>query len=575
MTPMGIGRALALSCWLAVHCGAVDLGTHKGCAADDAEFKLTQLYTGPTIPDVDSGNGVLKLALVARKDAPPDVYFIQKQGAVKRYNGGTATVDSLGVIPVDFKAEYGLVGIAVRGDFPKEPAIYFTYSFIEADKSTTFRISRIRLAADLKSLDLASEKILLKFARKIVSFHSAGAMSFDEYGDLWVAVGDNQLTEPGPGNTADLRGGILRIHPDASAKGYSIPAGNFGQHFSAYFKSQGDDDLAAQYADTAKVKPEIYVKGTRNAYTMTVDPVRRWLTWGDVGPDQGKISEETNLVRKPAFAGWPYFAGEEDMGGIRAYAETLPAGALRSGAINNAPIAGVKQLPPNQEPIFARVQGCAATGPILRYDGSLKGANQFPPQMNRKWLMGGCDSFGFHLMTLDSLGGKILSDVKIFANIKPFRMLDLQQGPDGALYYGQWGSPSTKSGVFRIDYTGACKDPALAAEKSGCATPGFATYDPALPKAYHNPALCTGAIGVRAPMRDAAWLKVDGRSISVDAEGAHTLEILDIRGRVVFATEGAGPMSYGSPTLPAPALYQVRMRTTLGTAVRGLSRMVP
>ena len=49
--------------------------------------------------------------------------------------------------------------------------------------------------------------------RKTVSFHTAGALAFDGYGDLAVAVGDNQQTDLGPANTADLRGGILRIHP--------------------------------------------------------------------------------------------------------------------------------------------------------------------------------------------------------------------------------------------------------------------------------------------------------------------------------------------------------------------------
>ncbi len=117
------------------------------------------------------------------------------------------------------------------------------------------------------------------------------------------------------GNAADLRGSILRIHPDESTRGYSIPAGNFGERFAAYFRSKGDSDLASAYADPARVRPEIYVKGTQNPYSLFVDPVRRWLAWGDVGPDQGKQSEEYNLTREAAFAGWPYYAGEEDMAG--------------------------------------------------------------------------------------------------------------------------------------------------------------------------------------------------------------------------------------------------------------------
>ncbi|MDB5104886.1 MAG: glycosyl hydrolase [Fibrobacteres bacterium] len=556
-------------------CGgaAVDLGTYKGCAANDGEFKQTQLWKGPMVPSTDSGNGALKMALVASADGPPDIYFVQKQGTIKRYNGKDSTVDSLGTIPVDFMAEYGLVGIAARRDFRKDPALYVLYSFLEADRTLSFRLSRFRFKTGLTGLDPASEKILIKIPRKRVSFHTGGAMDFDEYGDLWVAIGDNQLTELGPGNTADLRGGILRIHPDESAKGYSIPSGNFGEHLSKWFKAQGNADLAAQYADTAKVKPEIYVKGTRNAYTMTLDPVRRWVTWGDVGPDQQKISEENNLVKEPYYMGWPYFAGEEDMGGVRPYDITMPTGALRSGPINNAAITGVKQLPPIREPIFARPEGCTATGPIFRYDGSLKGANQFPPQFDRKWMISGCDSYGFHILTLDSAGETITARTQIFSTIRPPRMVDLKQGPDGALYYLQWGSISVNSGIFRIDYTGACKDPALLPEKAGCATPGFDNYDPKLPKAFNNPALCKGGTGLAAPLRDAGWLKVDGRSISIEAQGIHALEILDIRGRIVFGMEGEGAKTYRMPPLAAPAVYQLRVRTDLGTVIRGISTL--
>jgi len=33
---------------------------------------------------------------------------------------------------------------------------------------------------------------------------------------------------------AQFRGGVLRIHPDNSAKGYTIPAGNFGDYFATH-----------------------------------------------------------------------------------------------------------------------------------------------------------------------------------------------------------------------------------------------------------------------------------------------------------------------------------------------------
>jgi glucose/arabinose dehydrogenase len=543
---------------------AVDLGTYKGCAANDGQFKSTQIYQGPTVTSDDASNGLLKMAFVGQADGTADVYFIQKQGTVKRYNGKSGKVDSLGTITVDHKAEYGLVGIAAPKDFLKNPVLYFMYSFAEQGGVYTHRISRFKLAAGLGSLDMGSEKILIKIVRKSVSWHTSGSMVFDDYGDLWISVGDNQQTENGPGSTADLRGGILRIHPDDSPKGYSIPAGNFGAHLSAAFKAQGKTDLANEYADTSKVKPEIYVKGTRNAYTIDVDPVRRWLVWGDVGPDQGKVSEENNLVKEPFYMGWPYFAGEEDMGGVQPYDIPIPKGSLRTGPVNNAATnLGVKQLPPIREPIFARNQGCAMTGPIFRYDGAIKNPAAFPPQFDRKWLVSGCDGFGFHLMTLDSAGEKVATNTQIFSTIRPQTLVDLKLGPDGAVYYISWNT-----GLYRIDYTGTCKDETFKPEKTGCGVPGSGNYDPSLPKAFNDPRLCTGGTAVSPLVAKADWLRVDAHSLSVDAPGAHRVQVLDMRGRVVLEMSGKGPMSHGLEAVPSPGLYQIRVETGLGTAVR-------
>ncbi len=44
---------------------------------------------------------------------------------------------------------------------------------------------------------------------------------------------------------------------------------------------------------------------------MALDPVRRWVAWGDVGPDvmSTAVREEVNLRKTPGFEGWPYFVG--------------------------------------------------------------------------------------------------------------------------------------------------------------------------------------------------------------------------------------------------------------------------
>jgi glucose/arabinose dehydrogenase len=574
---MGVGRhfpALSAILIAVANWGAqgADLGTYKGCAANDGQFKNTQIYKGPTVTSDVASNGVLKFTFVKQADGSADVYFIQKQGTVLRYNGKAGTVDTLGTVTVDFSiGEYGLVGVAARNDFLKNPWLYFMYASKETGAdSLSFRIARIKMKAGLAGIDNASEKVLVKIPRKKVNWHTAGDMMFDAYDDLWAAIGDNQQTDLGPGNTADLRGGILRIHPDESAKGYSVPAGNFGEKMAAYYKTQGKPDVAALFSDTAKVKPEIYVKGTRNAYTIFVDPVRRWLAWGDVGPDQGKVSEEANLVKEPVFAGWPYFAGEEDMVGVSPYGIPVPAGSTRAAPVNSSAVSGVRNLPPIREPIFARPEGCSMTGPIFRYDGSVANPAAFPPQFNRKCLVSGCDGFGFHLMTLDSAGDKISGNLQIFPTIKPQTLVDLKQGPDGVLYYVSWNQ-----GLYKIEYTGTCKDETLLPEKTGCAEPTASNYDPKLPKAYNDPRLCTGGTGIAMAARSAGWLGFDRRSISVSAPGAHRVEILDLEGRRIALLEGAGPATHAMPALPSAGVYRLRAHSSLGEVQTSLSWLKP
>jgi cytochrome c len=87
-----------------------------------------------------------------------------------------------------------------------------------------------------------------------------------------------------------LRGKILRIHPKPDGT-YSIPEGNLFP------------------PGTDKTRPEIYIMGCRNPYSLTLDPVRKAVTWGDIGPDGKGQTEEHNFATKPGNYGYPYFAG--------------------------------------------------------------------------------------------------------------------------------------------------------------------------------------------------------------------------------------------------------------------------
>ncbi len=206
---------------------------------------------------------------------------------------------------------------------------------------SVWKISRFTLNGDV--LDKASEKVLFEQkAQRRDCCHTGGGMQFDGSGNLWISMGNN-TTNPGDANAADgyvkegnpdsddqghaantndLRGKILRIKPTADGK-YTIPSGN----------------LFAPGTD--KTRPEIYTMGHRSNYSIFVDKYRNWLTWGDIGPDDGAETEEVNLFTSPGNAGWPYFAGAVGHAKYKYRLNKDPAAPVNNSTLNT----GITNLP--------------------------------------------------------------------------------------------------------------------------------------------------------------------------------------------------------------------------------------
>lgn len=426
--------------------------------------------------------------------------------------------------------DHGLSGIALDPDFRRNRFIYLFYP-PWAEK--TFRVSRFTLVGD--KLDMASEKILLTMpesrshASGTLILLPGGAMTFDAYGDLWITIGaDSKLNpsisetewafsaEASSANLADLRGSVLRIHPDASAKGYSIPQGNFGDCWSRRFADEGKPALAGEYGNPAKVLPEIYVKGTRNPYTVNVDPVRRWLVWGDYGPNGlGAMKvEEQNLAVAPVFAGYPYFMGRNlDLMDKLAGMKKDPAAPLNTSRWN-------------------------------------KGPQQLPPHFEKAWSMaekGG----GLRAFQINDAGDAITDSISLLAATLIQRPLDLKQGPDGALYLvdysDAWHTSSGATHIGRLEYTGTCR--------------------PA------EPILGPPAVSRQDPARQGPQSMVRAGRLEIKGVGGYTLSIRDWRGREVANLRGSGARSLLISDLPGdPGLYVATLAWKGGSSRMSLPR---
>ena len=172
-----------------------------------------------------------------------NIFFVERMGKVKFYDGGTQTVTLAGTIPVLANSalkccggsdDNGLMGIALDPKYGVNHWIYVWYGPEQTDASVNprLRLSRFTITAQ-NTLDMSSEKILIDIlTSKGEHRHAGGPMTFDAHGDLWVTLGQsgNDINYPsansqwsatdsglnqewGPSNTASLRGGIFRILP--------------------------------------------------------------------------------------------------------------------------------------------------------------------------------------------------------------------------------------------------------------------------------------------------------------------------------------------------------------------------
>ncbi len=238
------------------------------------------------------------------------VFFIERQGTVKLFLPDTGEVVTVGRVPVGVFVEVGLIGMALAADFDASGNIYLFYC--PEEKQETLRLSSFQIRDN--RLDMSTQRTILEYPiDKKEAVHMGGGLYACKSGDLYIGTGDNTVPIPElpidqrPGheyrdamrtsaNTRDLRGKILRIHPNADGS-YSIPAGNL-------------------FPDGSDGRPEIYAMGCRNPFRLFVDEQTDTLYWGDVGPnismsvDIGPEGyDEFNRTSQAGNFGWPMFIG--------------------------------------------------------------------------------------------------------------------------------------------------------------------------------------------------------------------------------------------------------------------------
>lgn len=447
------------------------------------ENRFTQVVLGSKL------NEPIELAVL------PDerVLFIERAGAIKLYSPVTKQIKQIGSLAVSMKytngerAEDGLLGLAIDPGFASNGWVYMYYS--PAGPEPRNVLARYTMRGD--SLDLSSGKMVLEVkVQRDQCCHTGGSIAFDGHGNLFLSTGDN--TNPfGTGyapideregrspwdaqkssaNTNDLRGKIIRIHPEPDGS-YTIPAGNLFP------------------PGTDKTRPEIYTMGHRNPYRISVDPHDGVLYWGDVGPDANVDSagrgpagqDEIGRAPKAGNYGWPLFVGDN-----KAYYH-VDFNTGQTGApfdadhpVNDSPNnTGLTALPPAQKafiwypygpsvefPLVGNGGRTALAGPVFHRDDFGTAARSWPTYYDGKLLTYDWMRGWIMAVTMDASGN--FADMERFMPSTKFaNPTDMAFGPNGDLYlleYGTtWFQGNDDARLSRIEFNAGNRAPVVVAK---------------------------------------------------------------------------------------------------------------
>jgi cytochrome c len=498
---------------------------------------LSSRSSQPAPGDKPDDNRFTKVILAENLDEPMEmtflndgrVLFVERKGALKAYNPATKETTVIANIPVSTKytakdgkvteAEDGLLGIVTDPNFATNHWIYLYYS--EPGDVAKNVLTRYELRGS--ELVMSSKKVLLEVGtQREQCCHTGGGMVFDDKGNLFLTTGDNTSPRDTPfnpideregrgpwdaqkssGNTNDLRGKIIRIHPEADGT-YTIPDGNLFAKGTA----NGSD---------RRTRPEIYTMGHRNPWRISVDNKTGYIYWGEVGPDASADSagrgprgyDEFNQAKKAGNFGWPYIIGNDipytyyDFGAAKSGAVYNPAHPVNKSPNNT----GLTDLPPTEKaliwypyanstefPMVGRSGRSATGGPIFHQSDFKNASHVFPAYYEGKWLIVEFMRGWIMAVTLDEQGN--YTSMERFLPEENFSSaIDVKFAPNGDLYVLEYGSAwfrgNDNARIVKIEYNGGNRPPLVqaVASKTGGAIPFTASLSSAGTKDYDGDAL--------------------------------------------------------------------------------------
>jgi glucose/arabinose dehydrogenase len=338
-------------------------------------------------------------APTAMSFSPDGRLFVTEKGGTVRVitpNGATGTLQSTPFVTlsgVDSAGERGAIGLAFAPDFASSQRVYVHYTSTAGGSHG--RVSYFTASGNVAS---GAETPILNLPNLSgATNHNGGAIHFGPDGNLYVAVGENA----NPALSQDLSsplGKILRL----TAEG-ATPADN-------------------PFVGTSGADARVWALGLRNPFTFAFQPGTGLMYVNDVGQNTW---EEVNVGGAGRNYGWGSGGGANEgpftpTGGLSGFTPPLFAYGHGSGtSLGNS------------------IAGGAFYNPVT---------SLFPSQFTGDYFY--ADFVNGWIRYLDA--GTANSNLLV-SGFGSNSLVDLQVGPDGALYYLNISNGT----VGRIAYTGA------------------------------------------------------------------------------------------------------------------------
>lgn len=366
-------------------------------------------------------------------------------GVIRIVQAGASTVDPTPFLTVPNvladEGERGLHGITLDPDFSSNGYFYVFYSCSNPrrDRVTRFKVS----TTNPNQADPASQTVIWQDNIEVPRLHHGGTIVFGNDGKMYISVGDAGYDNPTRAQQlTNFRGKILRINRDGT-----IPTDN------PFYDGNGPNYDA------------IWALGLRNPFRITYDSVSGRMFIGDVG---NATYEEVNEGVAGANYGWPHCEGST---------------CLSPAPANYRP------------PLFSYVHTNGRSASLTL--GFVYRGGQFPGAYNGSLFYGDYSQNWIRRLTFDPFGnftGSVNFEPNSSQLDGPYgEIVDLKQGPEGALYYVSMGTGPNLGMIRRIKYTGANQPPVItsasAAPTSGPGPSLTVTFSGAATDADNDPLL--------------------------------------------------------------------------------------